>query len=1299
MIGSTLRCQFNLTGAAAGLWSLFASNPDLETATLPDAFTVIAVPTTLWSENFDGTVTGWASQAVSGTSNSWSLTTTRSYSPSKSYFAAGPSTSSVAYLISPSISIPSGPANLQIEFWHRYDLQSIRDGGRLSLSLDGGSWFDVTDGNSGAAFTLNGYNTTMAATGQSGPFAGLQAWSGTNSTFSKTVISLNDILKYAGKNLRIRWEIATNNQTASTGWYVDSVSLLGSLVEPPPNQAPAVTVAASTSSAETQTEGATTYQIIRGTGTNLSVTATDDAGESYLTYTWSRTSGPAAVVFSVNGNNAAKNTSATFSQTGDYLLTVTTLDAGNLSASSSVNVRVLATGTYVVTPSSTTVQVGATRQFNAGLFDQFGTPFTSQPSPVNWSASGGGGVNSSGLFSATSAGGPFTITATGGSYTATASVSVNPSAASVQLTNLNQAYDGSSKPVTVITNPASLAYSVTYNGSSTVPIAAGNYAVVVTITDPNYSGGASGNLVVAKASQAINFSPLDPVSDHQGSLTLGASATSGLTVSYTSSNTAVATVSGSTVTIVSPGTTTITASQGGNTNFLAAANVLQSLTVVRTVPLVLTWDANGVSANRTDGGGVWLGANQWWDGTADLSWESGSNAIFGSGGTGGVVTLASPTSVNNITFNSFTQTYALGSVGQAITLNNGITKNAGAGIVSIASPLILGGAQTWVNSSATALNVAGTLDNGGFLLTVGGSANTSFTAESSVISGSGGLTKTGTGLLTLGGGANPAHSYSGPTTINGGVVLIGSAGLGTGNLVINGGVLEQYLGNVFSRGLGTGAGQIQITGGDSGFSGAGSTNSSFFISGLANNELIWGSAYFAPGVFTLQSAYANPNGKGSMSNNIDLNGESRTIAVVGGDTTGGFTLSGVIRNSSGTAGITKTGIGQLILTGVNTYNGPTAISGGKLALGVNNVLPDSTAVSIDNATLDATSSADTVGTLDITSTASINLESGAALAFANSSAIDWTGGNLNITGTFVSGASLRFGTSNTGLTSTQLSKISGTGLSSFALNGNGYLTATGGSGDNTPPTLAGSGIVDDMNGGPVVLNTLVTYTVTFNEDMDTATVSADDFGNAGTAVVTIGAVSETTPGVFAVQATPTTVGSMQLRINAGAVLTDAPGNELVTTNALLDDTIITVNAPDPYAAWSEGAVFGADTNGDGVDNGLAWLLGAPSKDVGAIGLLPVASHNGGILQLSFRCLKPAHRGGAVLKVQYSRDLGQADDWFSHQAEVPDVDGSVGGVFFDTTADADPAFINVRVEIPASAASPGTKLFSRLVAEQ
>ena len=87
----------------------------------------------------------------------------------------------------------------------------------------------------------------------------------------------------------------------------------------------------------------------------------------------------------------------------------------------------------------------------------------------------------------------------------------------------------------------------------------------------------------------------------------------------------------------------------------------------------LTWDANGVGALQTDGAGAWHNPNQWWDGLANQDWADGSEAIFGSGGAGGAVTLGSPTTVNSLTLNTFSGTYTLGTAGQTITVNDGDT--------------------------------------------------------------------------------------------------------------------------------------------------------------------------------------------------------------------------------------------------------------------------------------------------------------------------------------------------------------------------------------------------------------------------------------------------------------------------------------------------------------------------------------------------------------------------------------------------------------------------------------------------
>jgi autotransporter-associated beta strand protein len=877
----------------------------------------------------------------------------------------------------------------------------------------------------------------------------------------------------------------------------------------------------------------------------------------------------------------------------------------------------------------------------------------------------------------------------------------------------------------------------------------------------------------------------------------------------------------------------------GTWGMVAGSNTIQlkvtdsaskTSTVSATVQILvsMTWDANGTTAGQTNGAGAWLNANQWWDGAANQGWASGASAIFGGPNTaGGAVTLASPTSVNAITFNTFTGTYTLGSAAQTLTINGGISKIAASGVVSIVSPVILNGAQTWTNNSTSILNVqAATSMNG--VLTVGGTGVTSFDNANAVISGAGGIIKDGTGHLIFSGGTSPLHTFTGDVTVNGGSIGFQTPAFFTGrNVRLTGGYLGGRFssGYTWSGGLGTGANQIQITGGTSGFSGEGGNVSTFQIGGSLST-LVWGASgegsatgHFNPAVFLANGdVRMNTNGKGALNNAIDLNGATRSftsLQTTDGAGTSGFTINGTISNSNGTAGLIKNGVGNLILAAANTYNGPTTISAGtlqignntagslgngmynssisiasgsnlrifstsnqtlggvisgggglvksyggtltlgnsntytgktsltpqttagagilsvssfnsvaggtassslgapttaasgtidfgstgsqggatlrytgsgettdrvinflfngtgatkiletsgsgllkltstftgsgsatndvtlqgtsngeivgglpftfrnlaksgggtwtlggavgnngtttvsagKLALGASNVLSNTVPVSIAAATLDAATYTDALGTLDVTAAATINLGSGAALAFADSSAIDWTGGTLNLTGTFNPGSSLRFGTGSTGLTSIQLTKITAAGFGPFFLDANGYLTV-----DNTPPTLAGNNIVDDNGGGSVLTNALVTYTIAFSEDMNAATVTAADFGNAGTAAVTIGAVIETTPGVFAVQATPTSAGTLQLQVNPGAILSDVEGNALVTTSAIADDTIITVAPLNTAPVANSQSVGTAEdialpitlTATDGESNPLTYVLITP----------------------------------------------------------------------------------------------------------
>ena len=169
--------------------------------------------------------------------------------------------------------------------------------------------------------------------------------------------------------------------------------------------------------------------------TSLTVLGTDDMGESPLLYTWTASgTPPAAVTFSANGTNAAKNTVATFAKAGTYTLQATIIDAKNATATSSVNVTVTQTLTLIsVLPVDASVAISKTLQYSANAFDQFGVVLSTLP-VFTWSVSGGGTITSAGLFTAgTSAGSPYSVTAAAGGKSGTTSVTVTPTIALTRL--------------------------------------------------------------------------------------------------------------------------------------------------------------------------------------------------------------------------------------------------------------------------------------------------------------------------------------------------------------------------------------------------------------------------------------------------------------------------------------------------------------------------------------------------------------------------------------------------------------------------------------------------------------------------------------------------------------------------------------------------------------------------------------------------------------------------------------------------------------------------------------------------
>ncbi len=140
---------------------------------------------------------------------------------------------------------------------------------------------------------------------------------------------------------------------------------------------------------------------------------------------------------------------------------------------------------------------------------------------------------------------------------------------------------GSGNAVTFASSNTSVASisgkTVTIVGAGTTVITASQAGNI------NYAAASdmSRTLTVAKASQTITFADLPSKKVGDAPFNLSATSSSGLTITYESSDANVATISGSTLTIVGAGSSNIKASQPGNDNY-NPADVTKTLNVTST---------------------------------------------------------------------------------------------------------------------------------------------------------------------------------------------------------------------------------------------------------------------------------------------------------------------------------------------------------------------------------------------------------------------------------------------------------------------------------------------------------------------------------------------------------------------------------------------------------------------------------------------------------------------------------------------------------------------------------------------
>ncbi len=224
-------------------------------------------------------------------------------------------------------------------------------------------------------------------------------------------------------------------------------------------------------------------------------------GANILTYTWVTTGVvPAAVVFSANGTNAAKNTMATFTEVGTYHFSVTIADTLGKTVTSSVAVVVSPVFTSItLNPGAVTVQESTTQKFTAYGLDQFGHLMASQPT-FTYSVVGGGvggSINSStGLYTAPAAVGTDTVKATSGLISKTALATVQ--AAPVALNEAFVTIAGAGSYVLYV-NGVQVATGSGYTVSqmiSDIALNPGQNVIAIKDTNPWGNGGVMADVII-----------------------------------------------------------------------------------------------------------------------------------------------------------------------------------------------------------------------------------------------------------------------------------------------------------------------------------------------------------------------------------------------------------------------------------------------------------------------------------------------------------------------------------------------------------------------------------------------------------------------------------------------------------------------------------------------------------------------------------------------------------------------------------------------------------------------------------
>ena len=497
------------------------------------------------------------------------------------------------------------------------------------------------------------------------------------------------------------------------------------------------------------------------------------------------------------------------------------------------------------------------------------------------------------------------------------------------------------------------------------------------------------------------------------------------------------------------GITTVTPT--GSTSTYSMGNTNPTLQLTSATPFTIgAGGTNTITLNGT-------GATVDYQSTSNVSFLASPNGLLTytnliiSGGSGNIKTLGANVTVSAgltvraastlamLTFTIGTPTSLTletlgGGVGSAITgsgqltLGGNVTVNyTGSGPIttgaSIAAPIALG--------------------NGTRTFTVNDDGNSDVDLSIiGIISGTGGMTKSGTGSTMYISGAN---TYTGLTTISAGTLQLGNtSALGTtasGTTITSGAVLDLN-GITYSN-----AEALTING--TGISSGGAVINSSSTAATFAGLITLGST---------SSIIAN-SGAISISNAGTIAGPGNGLTLGG---SGGGTLTSILGTGTGTLTING---GTWTISGANTYTGLTTVSAGTLKLGAagggtNTPLGTTAAGTIVSAGAVLDLNGFTLGTAEALTLNGTGISSGGALINSSATAATYSG-------------LVTLGSTSSIIASSGAINISNAGT----ITGSGYGLTLGGSGGGTLTSILGTGAGTlTISGGTWLLSGVNSYT-------------------------------------------------------------------------------------------------------------------------------------------------------------------------------------------------------------------------------